>query len=121
MTAPLFSWVVWHDRAPLNSPKEIGSVQAPNKTAAEDDAKKRWPKLALLVQSAASAREQPYSKHPLPDAPLASATSRANYRHPKKHNPSKQRQLEFNDQKRAAHVQRRARGDAMDHHPRTDQ
>jgi hypothetical protein len=51
----LVTWIIWSDSAPLRTPTELGRCRAADKSAAEAIARKRFPGVRLLVQSAASA------------------------------------------------------------------
>jgi hypothetical protein len=102
MTDVLFTWIVYLDRAPLHSPKELGSVKAANIVAARSAAAAQWPGLELLVQSAASARVRPASALPAPNA----VKQPINPRGPRKFTKSRSKgQYDaFCQAKRAAHA-----------------
>jgi hypothetical protein len=111
----LFTWIVYLDRAPLHSPKELGSVQAANIVAARSEAKAQWPGLELLVQSAASARVRPVTALPLPhevkqpiNAPVSPRKGR-DVRRPR----SKGQYDAFCQAKRAAHAVAKRDAEAM--------
>lgn len=104
----LFTWLVYTDRFPLAVPELLGELEAPDKPAAEKEAAAQWPGVALLIQSAASARVRPVTALPLPDAPTASQQTRVA---PKKRGKytNYHRQLDaFAAAKRRAHEARRA-------------
>ena len=104
MTDPLFTWLVYKDRFPLAVPELVGELEAPTLAAAKNQAAERWPGVAVVIQSAASARVRPVTALPLPGE--VKATHRNNVhsrgRHVKR--GAYRQQLDaFRESKRRAH------------------
>ena len=101
----LFTWLVYKDRFPLAVPELLGELEAPTLAAAKNQAAERWPGVAVLIQSAASARVRPVTALPLPHAVKATHRNDLNPRgrHAKK-TGQYHRQLDaFRESKRRAH------------------
>lgn len=97
MSDSLFLWLVYPAALPLDGrPQLLGELSAPTLAAAKCQAAERWPGVAVLIQSAASARVRSLA------APRPAPVKRTNAGRPR---PGARGQLDaFTQAKRAAHA-----------------